>query len=245
MKIFGFSVIAVLFCTFPLFAGYQELFKEGENLRSKRKYAEAQEYFRKASKEDGLNPDQRAFALERIGQCYFWMKKFESGITEMQKANDVPGITGYCRSDINSWIGDSYKNLKKYDDAVKFYEQAAQYAPVSMPKIRYFALMKAADCRKIQKKWQEAVAFLEKAGELKKLPVDLKNRAFMMIPEYCMAAADYKGVIKHAQIIMSRQDISASLRKKLQTMIGKAYFSMQQFEKAKIELKKAECMPDK
>ena len=235
----------VMFCTVHLFAGYPELFKQGETLRGQKKYAEAQECFRKAYGEPGLKPDQKAFALERIGQCYYWMKKFEAGIAEMKKAAEIPGITAYCSSDINNWIGDSYKNLKKYDEAVKAYEQAAAVAPASIPKIKFFALMKAAECRKIQKKWKEAVEILEKAAAVNNLPADLKDRALIAIPEYCMAGADYNGAVKYAKTLIARQDISAPVRKKLQILTGKAYFAMQQFEKAKEELKKAENMPDK
>ena len=252
-----FSAVTVIFSKWTLCAAAlsgtvaiygdtcQELFKNGEILRGRRKYAEAQECFRKAAEITEQPADRQALVRLRIGQCYFWMKKYDPAIAEMKKAAAIPGITGYYRSDINAWIGNTYTDMKKYDAAAAAYEQAARLAPASLPQMSFNALMNAASCRKIQGRWSEAAVLIKQASDLRKLPAELRNRALTAIPELFMEARDYAAVIRESRLLVDRRELSAPVRKKLQTMIGKAYFSMQKFEQAKTELKKAETMPDK
>ena len=179
-----FSAVTVIFSKWTLCAAAlsgtvaiygdtcQELFKNGEILRGRRKYAEAQECFRKAAEITEPPADRQALVRLRIGQCYFWMKKYDPAIAEMKKAAAIPGITGYYRSDINAWIGNTYKDMKKYDAAAAAYEQAARLAPASLPQMSFNALMNAASCRKIQGRWSEAAVLIKQASDLRKLPAD-------------------------------------------------------------------------
>ena len=129
--------------TLTLFAdkeNYQKLFKEGEALRNSKKFAQAQEVFRKAFAETGISADQKCLSLMRSAQCDFWRGKYAEAVPVMKEAVAMPGVTNYYKSDSYLWLADTYRAQKKWDDALAAYASALQFIPPSLPEMKSSAL---------------------------------------------------------------------------------------------------------
>lgn len=234
--------------TLTLFAdkeNYQKLFKEGEALRNSKKFAQAQEVFRKAFVETGITADQKCLSLMRSAQCDFWRGKYAEAISVMKEAVAMPGVTNYYKSDSYLWLADTYRAQKKWDDALAAYASALQFIPPSLPEMKSSALLLSGDCCAMKKDEKGAAAFYRQVTAMEKAPAQQKTRALNALVKSCFDAGEYTKAIEAAQAILNSKESNAADRRKAQKWIADSYFASQNFEQAKKELEKLKTMPEK
>lgn len=123
MKYFFVSLFMMLFAA----TGYsqttpQEWFDKGKLLKDKENYNEAAQAFKKAV---ALKPTY-AEALHQLGWCYNELSMFAEALDVLKKEekNNPPDKAGNFME-----LGYAYKGLKKYDDAILYFDKAIAEDP--------------------------------------------------------------------------------------------------------------------
>lgn len=223
---------------------YQKLFKEGEALRNSKKFAEAQEVFRKAFAETGISADQKCLSLMRSAQCDFWRGKYAEAIPVMKEAIGIPGITAYYKSDSCMWLANAYAAQKKWDEALEASGQAFRFAPASLPGMKISSLLISGNACRMKKDFKKAADFYRQILTLEKVPSGMKNKARNALVQAYYEAGEYPQAVEAAREILNAKESAASERKKAQKWIADSFFAAQNFEQAAVELEKYKAMPE-
>ncbi len=240
---------SLLLCVFvlPLAAdseNYRKLFQEGESLRNARKYAEAQEVFRKAFAEPGITADQKCLSLMRSAQCDFWRGKYAEAVPVMKEAVGIPGVTAYYKSDSFLWLANTYSAQKKWDEALEAAGQAFGSAPATLPGMKVSALLISGNAFRMKKDFRKAADSYRQAVLLEKVPPEMKNKARKELVQSYYEAGEYPQAVETAQEILNAAESTAAERKKAQKWIADSFFAAQNFEQAARELEKYKAMPE-
>ena len=188
--------------------------------------------------------DQIEMDLFLMGKSLNGFKMFDESLTCFLRCLDIQRKLSNEQDNQNIaltllWIGQSYENLNKYDEAIKYYNESLQ---ICYPETKWCAVNGIAKCLFHQEKLDEALNKFKESYETAQNETDQSDILYNIGRVYEKKEMYVEALDYFSRSLEILQRVSPLDHKQLRTLfyyIGKMYYKLEDCEKALSYLKRA------